>query len=310
MISDDFVYDESAYPPAEETLLPLSGNTVEEPEETKPVESSDNPLFSTAYDEETGFYTVTLLSGETFYTNVPNGMLTNEAVSFQNSPDVNLTLYRNGEPQEDYDTADYVRQDGNYAMVISANSAGFERMYGEKSPVFRFKIFSAPVNDAQILYAPEGATFNRVRMDGVEMEKGDKIRDEVVYLEEDGDYELSFTDRAGSHEVSFTLDTSSPVVAVTEEPNLATIEYFGNVSRCELYREDELVSDTEVVSQVTRSGRYTLYAYDEAGNVREMEFRVRYRINIWSVISIIALLAIIGGVTFYVLRMRKKVKVV
>lgn len=301
MLPDDYVYDESAFFPDEEVI---SDNSAGEREEF------NNPLFTTAYDDGSGFYTVTLLSGESFYTNVPNGMLTNEAVSFQNDGNLNLTLYRNGEPVEDFDPSDFVRQAGNYSLVISSDSPDFQNAYGGSSPVYRFRIFSAPVNDAQILYAPEGAAFTRVRMDGVEMERGGSIRDDVVYLEEDGEYELSFTDMAGSHEVRFVLDTFAPVVTVAEEPNLATIGYYGNVSRCELYRGKELVSDTEVVEEVTRSGRYTLYAYDEAGNVTDMDFQVQYRINVWAVISIIALLAIIGGITFYVLRIRKKVKVV
>jgi hypothetical protein len=101
------------------------------------------------------------------------------------------------------------------------------------------------------------------------------------------------------------------VFSVDVKPNEANVTYYSeDVSRCVLYKGDKVISDPDIVNSVKKSGKYTLVVYDAAGNQSKMEFTVRYRINAAAVIAILAVLGIIAGVMVYLLRMKKKVKVV
>lgn len=56
----------------------------------------------------------------------------------------------------------------------------------------------------------------------------------------------------------------------------------------------------ESISEVTAAGDYTLYLYDAAGNVNEVSFRIKGRINMATVLFIVMLAALIAaGVVYY-----------
>ena len=311
MIPDDYVYDESDFEPEEIPVEEVSADEIPLPDIEEPDNKTVNSLFESEYNKETGYYKNTLHTGQDFYTNVPNGMLTNETVMIQNNEELIFKLYRNGEEIPDFSVEDYVQEEGNYALVIDSEDPDFQAEYRRDKPTFYFRIMPSAVNDALMLSAPQGATFRMVRFNGVEVDYPVFVNDETVHWREDGDYEITFDDAAGSHAVSFALDTQESVPAVVEEPNRATITYFGGQPvRCVLYRGNELISDPTIVTEVTRPGDYVLYTYDEAGNIGSIKFKVKYRINLAAIISILGVLIIVGGISYYMIRIRKKVKVV
>ena len=286
-------------------------------EETEPVEEEKpkEPVaaaISGKYDSETGYYKNTLLNGDSFYSSLPNGSLTNEAVLVQEAEGLKFTAYRNGVEYEDFKAGEYVNDTGSFAIYVSKpEDPAFEKAYSDGLPAFRFRIVNGAVADIGIVTAPEDTTIRSARYNGLEIPDSMMINDKMVHLDGDGDYEITFEDEAGSREVYFTLDTEQPWFSVATMPNEATITYYSkDVSRCRLYRGNELVSDGEIVYDIKEPGKYDLYVYDAAGNMTDVSFSVNYQLNTAAVIAIISVLLIAAGVTIYMIRIKKKIKVV
>ena len=304
MRPDDFVYEDSL--PEDDTL---SENEIpEEPEDTTPV----NAELSSRYDSATGYYRNTLRNGDSFYTSVPNGAISNEAVLVQETEGLTFTAYRNGQAYEDFKPGEYIQTTGSYDIYVGkADDAAYNEAYKLGQPAFRVRIVSEPVSDLRIITAPEASAIRNVRHNGLDLGEEVFVDDDTIYLNNDGEYELTIEDEAGSREIYFTLDTEQPLVSVSVQPNEATVTYLSNDTvRAVLYKGDEVVSDPQLVQSVTTPGKYTLYVYDAAGNSSKSEFTVRYRINAAAVIAILGVIAIIAGVVIYLIRMKKKVKVV
>ena len=303
MLPDDFVYEESQDLMEQGTA---SGNSA--PAAPMLV---DGKAFESSFDTEMGYYRNTLKTGDVFYTNVPNGAYTNEAVLVQESPDLQMKLYREGELIEGYQPGNYITVTGSYALELSRDDASFKLEYNARKPVFYFRILGDPVSDAGIINAPQGATFRSVRHDGEDTGKSLFLSDTALHIEEDGTYEVTVDDEAGSREFTLIYDGTQPFFTVSTEPNKATISYLSSdISRCVLYRNNEVVEDTGVIKEVTQPGKYTIYVYDTAGNRTQSQFMVHYRINAAAVIAIFGILALIAGVAVYIIRIRKNVKVV
>ncbi len=306
MRPDDFIYEETS----------ISANETTASENSTPAGTGTNvhkdAELSSGYDSSTGYYINTLRTGETFYTSLPNGSITNEAVLIQEAEGLELKAYRNGQEYEDFVPGEYIQEVGSYAVYASKPAdPDYIQAYKFGSPAFRFRILSGDVADMSIVTAPDGATIRNVRFNGIDDDGSLFIDDRSVHLTQDGYYEFTFDDDAGTREVTVSLDTEDPVFTVSVEPNEAAITYYSDdVARCVLYKGNDLISDPTVVTSVTEAGRYRLYVYDTAGNRSMSEFTVRYRINAAAVIAILAVIGIIAGVIVYLIRMKKKVKVV
>ena len=297
-------------------MATVSGDVTEEaPEETSERTTPEEAFLAAngmngEYDPGTGFYKNTLLTKDYFFTNVPNGMISNEPVMIQAADNLNYTVYKNGDLMEDYKAGQYIKDDGSYTVFVSGTGDGFESAYGDDVPVFHFRVITAPVSDLGIVNAPENMTFRSVRYEGEDVSGSAILSPDTVRLINDGNYEITMDSANGSTEVILSRDTLQPLFDVSVVPNLATITYkTGDVDHCTLYRNDELVSDTGTVTEITEAGSYTLTAYDKAGNSSSASFRVSYRINAGAVIAILIALGLIGGLIFYLLRIRKKVAI-
>ncbi len=291
-------------PDAGNDLTPEDGKTT--PEEAFLAANGMNGV----YDPDSGYYKNTLLTKDYFYTNVPNGMLTNEPVMIQAAGNLIYTVYKDGEVLEGYEPGEYLRDGGSYTVIVSGKNESFTSVYGDRLPVFHFRIISDPVSDLGVLNAPENMTFRSVRFEGEDISQKAVMRPDTVRLIEDGTYEITMDSGYGSTELSVALDTVQPIFSVSVEPNLATITYKTNdIDHCVLYKNGELASNTGIVKELTEAGEYTLTAYDKAGNKSEAVFRVSYRINSGAVFAILIVLALIGGGVFYLLRIRKKVSI-
>lgn len=286
-------------------------NPFEEEIPTAP-EIPKNADILSAWDNALGYYINTLKTGETFYSNLPNGSFTNEPVLIQEATGLEYKAYKDGEEYEDFKAGEFVNVVGSYAIYILKPGDGeFLNAYPFGNPAFRFRIISGKVNDIGFITAPVGVTIRNVRYNGLDENEDLFLDDDTVHIDKNGDYEITFDDDSGSREVDFTLDTDQPVFSVDVKPNEAAVTYYSDdVSRCVLYKGDKVISDPEIVNSVTKAGKYTLVVYDAAGNAARSEFTVRYRINAAAVIAILAVLGIIAGVLVYLLRMKKNVKVV
>ena len=263
-----------------------------------------------AYDPASGYYLNTLLTGDHFYTNVPNGMLTNEPVVVQAAENLEYTVYKNGEVLADFEAGQYIRDPGSYKVLVKGTDPSFATAYSDDLPEFSFRIITDPVSDLGVLNAPENMTFRSVRYEGGDISSRAIIRPDMVRLIEDGTYEITMESPYGSDELVLSLDTLQPLFDVSVVPNLATVRYrTSDVAYCILYKNGELMSNTGIITEITEAGEYSLTAYDRAGNRSSASFRVSYRINAGAVVAILIVIALIAGAVVYLVRIKQKVSI-
>jgi len=281
--------------------------------ETEPEKLAEGSGLSSFYDSESGFFKHVLVTGASFYTDVPNGMVTNNPVTIRTSDDdLSFVMYCNGEPEE-YVPGEPVSNGGSYMVCPVQESADYLSDYENGgSPVFHFRIITEPVGDMGIFNAPQGMEFVQVSLDGVPVDHDYGM----LYLWEDGQYEVAMRSPENAatkfpgYTVSFVKDSVAPGFYVSEEPNKAVIVYESDdVSYCRLFKDGKEVDVDGLVGEVSGSGDYMIEVYDTAGNYSTGAFRIDYQLNKAAVLVILltALLAAAGLLIFK--RIKKEVKV-
>ena len=267
----------------------------------------------TSYDASSGFYINTLRTGSSFNTNFKNGTVTNAPMMVQTSDQIHYEVYRNGEIMEDFTPGEYLAEAGSYEVYPIEDSSSYAQAYGSERPVLKFRIIdsASPVSDLGVLNAPEGTTFSEVTLDGESVDASVLRDGKTVSLEKDGTYRVVMSSEAGMSDLSVTVDRTAPRFSVTTRPNLASISYqTADVSRVMVWRGNELVNNGNVISSVTKPGRYRMTVYDVAGNSMTRDFVVTYRINAAAVIAILILIGLLAALGIFIYKVRSGVKVV
>ncbi len=304
-----------------EEEIPINAPEVTEPVQAEdnavtpaPAESSDirrtsDSKLNTSYDPSSGYYKIGLLTGDSFYSSVPDGMVTNSSVIFQADNNFDLQLYRNGE-QVEYAAGDFIQEDGNYTLIPVLDDVSYENYYRGNRPMLRFRIVTKATSDLSVFSAPEGMIIEAVRYDYEDITDKALVTYKVAHLPEDGVYEVDLRDDMGRTTVNIQRDTHSPKVTVNSAPNEATIDYASaDIESAVLMKGETVISEGNLVSSVTEPGRYHLIVKDGAGNATEKDFAVTYRINAFAVLSFLAIIAIAVAVFLYIRRIRTNVRV-
>lgn len=266
---------------------------------------------ASSYEASSGYYRHELITGAIFYTNVPNGMVTNYAVSVLNgAEDIKFTVLRDGEeveyaPDVPFDVP------GSYLVFPSQETSIYLASYARRrEPVFQFRIVSGAVNDLGVFNAPESAVLTRVLFEENEVEKGDGFTDTWCVLEEEGTYTVEMDTEAGPASVIFRRDTTAPRFSCTASKNSVMIQYMTkDVSESRVFRDGTLVQSGSIVSTVNGNGDFVIQVYDAAGNCNQVQLNVPYSINTAAILAIILLvLFVIVGIVF-VRRMKEQIKV-
>ena len=294
--------------PAEE---PAAEEPAQPEEETKPapgIVSATNGL-STAYDSSTGYYRISLLTGDSFSSNIPDGMVTNGTVTFLEGEGMRFEVTRGGEPVE-YTSGDYLSESGDYIVIPVIDNLDYESYYRINKPLFRFRIVNDTVSDMGAFTAPETMTISAVRHGSEDVSQKVMLSDTSAALSEDGRWEVDLTGEGGSTTVVVNRDTVPPKVTVKTEPNAAHISYESeDIVRATLTRGAEVVSDGDLLTVVTQAGRYHLTVTDIAGNVTEKDFAVQYRINIFAILAIVIVFTLIAALIIFLRRVKTNVRV-
>ncbi|MBE5860753.1 MAG: hypothetical protein E7301_11620 [Butyrivibrio sp.] len=296
--------------PAEESATP---EPEPETETTKPVEENFTidltNVFTTEYDSSTGYYKSTLLTGNSFYSNIPNGMVTNGSVMFSTADEIRYELYKDGEAVE-YNAGDYISENGNYTMIPVIDNLDYEGFYRSTRPMYRFRILNGSTSDMASLSAPDLMTITSIRYEDEDVTKTNLITENVAVLPLDGAYEVDLNGPDGSTTLTVIRDTQAPKVNVEVKPNLAKITYQSeDISAATLYRGTEVVLENALPTSVTEAGRYRLVTSDKAGNTTTTDFAVQYRINIYAILAIVMIIGLIGAVVIFIRRSKTKVRV-
>jgi hypothetical protein len=261
------------------------------------------------YDYNSGYYKHTLMNGMSFYTDVPQGMITRRPVMLRGDDELTFTVYKDGVLYENEDGETY-SEIGSYLVYPKAEDIFYYEAYQDVTPYFSFKIINSSANDLSVINAPEGFSIEGVYLSGEKCKSAMIYEKKTARLLEDGEYRIVFENADQTIELEYTLDRERPRLFVDVKRNLANIVYYSSdISNTTVYRKNELVSDGSVVNQIEKNGKYTVYIYDDAGNSVAYAFTVKFGINVMGIVAILMIVAAIIGIYVFLKRLNSKVKV-
>ncbi len=295
--------------PEEEPAAEPEEQPAEQVQETPQSNLNLNDPLETEYDASTGYYKMTLLTGDSFYSNVPDGMVTNRAVLMLPNDNIRYELYKGGERVE-YTPGEYIQEPGDYTMIPVEDNLDYEGYYRMGRPMMKFRVVTGPVSDLGTVSAPQAMQIAAVRHDSVDVTKDAMVSPNVASIGSDGAWEVDLQGVEGLTTVQVTRDTEPPVVQVQTGPNVANITYLSeDTATATLMRGNELISEGQLVQRVTQAGRYQLTVRDRAGNETVTNFSVQYRINAFAIIAIVMVVALIAAIVLLLRRAGTKVRV-
>lgn len=264
---------------------------------------------SSAYDEESGLYRHELASGEIFFTDVPNGMLTNRSVMLTTNDSLSLRVLRDGEEIE-YTQGTEIEKAGSYLIFPHSESTVYLAAYAEKAePLFHFRIVDGPVSDLGIVTAPQDSTITSVLYNGAEAEY--PAGGEWYQTGEDGEYVLNFKTPAAEEEVVFVKDTAAPRYYYSINEGKADFQYVSSdIARSRIIKDGTVIYDGEPVAQIDDPGTYQVEIYDAAGNISSAGLEIAYRMNTAGILVIVLVLILLAALAAFIRRTKKQMKVV
>lgn len=249
------------------------------------------PERSQVYLEDEKLYLVTLENGFTFRSSVPEGMIINQSVAIHPG-EGQYTLYR-GEEEVSLNERQEAAEYGIYRLV----SGEYE---------FTFEINNTYVN-RDYFTAPVGTRIFAASFNGEPMDTGEG---RLLSMDADGTYLVTLKGDYGEIlEMELRRDTESPVVEVMVEGQTAQITYNSqDLASITLSRNG---GEPQAFNgyTVTETGDYILTVTDRAGNETLKEFSLRYRINIYGIFTIAAVVTAIAAGTVILVRKKKNLTV-
>ena len=235
-----------------------------------------------------------------FQSNVINRQITTEVVSFALSEDGEVEVIRDGQA---IDISKTYSESGKY-VITAVDNVG-------NSLVFTFTILPKYAQELIIELDSQQAlalaTFNGdVRK--FEFEDDTKKR---IELSETGKWILTFSDleKNQNYTVYLNIDNVAPSVDLIWSGNTVSFSRLNKDGvTATMYKDGEEVKWTQSLV-VKDPGHYVLVLEDEFGNINEIEWDLKYRLNGLSItLIVLACLAIIGVIVLILVK-RLKVKV-
>lgn len=246
---------------------------------------------SQVYLEDEKMYLVTLENGFTFRSSVPEGMLINQSVAIYPG-EGEYTLYRGEEEvslNERQETAEY----GSYRLV----SGDYE---------FTFEINNTYVN-RDTFTAPKGTRISTASFNGNTLDTGEGT---LLTMETDGSYLVTLKGDYGEIlEVELNRDTEPPAVEVRIEGQTAQISYASkDLASVTLSKNGGEPREFNGFT-ITETGNYILTVTDRAGNQTLKEFSLRYKINMYGVVAIAAVVTAAAAGAVILIRKKRNLTV-
>ncbi|MDO4265433.1 MAG: hypothetical protein Q4C63_03085 [Eubacteriales bacterium] len=306
---------------------------------------NDETGLASAYDPTTGYYRHELISGEVFYTDVPNGMITNNPVVLLTNDNLPFRVLRDGEEIE-YQQGTPISEAGSYTVFPHAEGTIYLSSYADKNePLFHFRVVTGPVNDLGIFTAPEGAVLTSVtigrRKEAVTEETAESAqrvtlpgapaaetelrsgaaqrpeREELTltedwfYLEDEGSYTFYMDTEAGPSTVTIEKDVTAPLFYISEENNRISFVYATqDAVRARVLSNGREIYSGAPLSEISDPGSYTYEVYDSAGNMSGADVSLSYHMNTAAILFIIMILLFAAIIVVAVKRFRQNMRVV
>lgn len=277
---------------AEESGASEESETAGESGEAEAAGVSEAQLRTQVYRNSNKDYEVTLENGASFYSTVPEGMITSQPVRLSMENNENFTLYCDDEAIP-YTSGANLAESGWYRLVMDDYA-------------FHFAIVSQ-VRELDIYPAPSGMEFISATCDE---EEADIHGGRYVRLEQDGTYEFLLKGNAENLiTASFCKDNQPPEFELRISGGKAEMVYHSDdIASAVLYKGGSEVKNFNG-KIVDKPGNYRLEVTDQAGNTSSREFQLKYAINVYGILAIVLMLAVIGGGVLFVVRIKKKVDV-
>lgn len=227
---------------------------------------------------------------------VADGMITNDSVTLEVSKEQEFVLYKDGTPVED----------GNFSSIKQAGSYLLEYQ-GKK--VLEFRIVGAYSN-LEIFYAPKGFYIKDALLDGVAAQYGY----ESVELTGEGNYEVQYVCESTGQEYSFQtiIDKTAPVLTLKEVNEKGRASGPVDISDREADSTLKIVlegKEQKVTDTLTKSGKYMVTIFDQAGNYNTYEFTILLYFNISSVTFFLLIFVVVGGILAYIMISSRRLRV-
>lgn len=240
--------------------------------------------------------------------NVPNGMLSNTAVSFD--PDnvtamgASVAVLRNGESY-DVPTDGSFNEVGSYTLLVREKDS-------TKPLTYSFKLVGAVSSDLGLYTVPESLTVESLSIDGeVQSLAGLSAETGVPQIDfsQEGSYDLTMQAENGyTYRFTVKIDNTAPTCEVSTKTNRADISYLSqDIDHVVLIKnggEEQQYNGTEL-SRITEAGSYTARIYDQAGNVTVLNFRVRKGLNLAAIIAVLLVIGLGAAGVIFVRRIRQ-----
>lgn len=241
-------------------------------------------------------YTADEASGLKVISTVADGMVTNYGVSLEYGTGTDFVLYKDGIKLEGQDVS-AIKQVGSYVLQYKGRKVLEFRIIGEYSTIEFFN-------------APNGFYIQDVQLDG----EGAQFSHGSAGLSGEGTYAVSYVCEATGKSYSFktTADRTAPELVLEEldekgrarGPVDLSDREANSILKITLDGEEIKVSDT-----LTQSGRYVVTIADSAGNYNTYNFTIMIYFNTSSITFFILILAVIGGISAYIIISSKRLKV-
>lgn len=238
-----------------------------------------------------------------FYSNVPNGIITNDPVNIDLTEGNDWTLYKDGEPME---AASLRGIEGQGAYVLSVQ----DRTGGQSN--FTFCIVHSVTNQLNTFDVPPGFHLTDVTLDGKGITINSLNRQNLV---QDGKYTASFAcDEIGSsYTTTVTVDRTPPSLALA---NVKDGTATGEVSLEDVSPEDKLEVtlngkpyQVSFMRKLTEHGDYKVTVTDPAGNSVSYVFTIRVYLTISSVMVFVLAGLLCAALIVYGIGVRRHVRI-
>ncbi|MCD8239408.1 MAG: hypothetical protein LUC92_08750 [Clostridiales bacterium] len=294
----------------------------DEDSETDSADEDVSYTVANEYDTSKRMY-VFSLGSENVYMSVPNGMVSNDSVSFNISDDIEKGLTKDDAV---IDYADTLYDDGKYVLSLVKDDEALNlEFYIAKDPVNYLDEFVLPEGYSLIAadysdYADTYSDTDETYVDGLsEIElQSQNYSAKVFSLPIDGEYDFILQGSGGMPIISFSLfiDRIAPEITFDGlNENMSTSE--DNVTiHCEETDADVVLVDSSGNEtsldmsggggKISGKGTYTLIAKDAAGNENEYQFTLGnggLGMKIYLVVFLLGFVALTAGVVLIVKRL-------
>lgn len=234
--------------------------------------------------------------------NVADGMITTSPVNLIIPNGVSVSLYRNGEVQDDTDPENIVTP-GGYAVVVTQQD--FQQQ------ILSFTIVSELTNSISLFQMPSGFQLTRLDIDGMAQTVNGQTS---VDMTEDGKYRIAYRCIATGidYNLNVEVDHTPPAVILDGVVNgyaqgPVTISGFSKEDKVEVTSGGEKVT---LINYTLKSpGTYHISVKDKAGNTLEQDFEIQFYLNSQGLIFTLLTVAVAVAVFLYMYISKKRLKV-